>query len=255
MEILQVRDLKVRVGDKHVLRGLDLSVPRGEVHVIMGPNGVGKSTLGHVLMGNGNYEMDSGTVTLDGESLDGLGTDERARKGLFLGFQYPVAVPGLRISEYLRSLYNIHHEGSGVSEFRRLLKKKMELLNIDAGVLNRFVNEGFSGGEMKRLEMLQLSLIRPKVAILDEIDSGVDIDAQKTIAQAISRIAREDGTSFIIITHYQRLLTFVEPHRVHILMDGRIVRSGDLSLVTSLEREGYDWIRQQGAEATPAAQA
>lgn len=252
MNVLTISNLKVSIGDKPILNGLNLEIPQGEVHIIMGPNGVGKSTLGHVLMGSSQYKKTEGTILLCGEDLCDLETDERARRGLFLGFQYPVAVPGLRLSEYLRNLYNLHHENASVSEFRRTLKRKMELLSIDASVLNRFLNEGFSGGEMKRLEMLQLALVTPKIALLDEIDSGVDLDAQKTIAQAIRHLAQEDGTAFVIVTHYQRLLNFIEPDRVHILLDGRIEHSGDLSLVASLEREGYDWVRQQDQSAVAA---
>jgi Fe-S cluster assembly ATP-binding protein len=244
--MLQISEIHAQVASKPVLKGLSLSIPRGEIHVIMGPNGIGKSTLGHVLMGSRSYTMTSGRVLLDGEDLSGLDTASRARKGLFLGFQYPVSIPGLKISEYLRNLHNLHTGGQvGVSEFRKLLKNKMSLLNIDKSALDRYLNDGFSGGEMKRLEMLQLSLINPKVALLDEIDSGVDIDAQKTIAVAIAEQSKAVGTSFLIVTHYQRLLSFLKPHKIHVMMDGKIVRSGDLSLVESLEREGYDWVRKQ----------
>jgi Fe-S cluster assembly ATP-binding protein len=247
--VLEIRDLRAKVADKEVLKGLNLSIPKGEIHVVMGPNGVGKSTLSHVLMGNRNYSVQSGSVMLAGEEIVHLDTAERSKKGLFLAFQYPVSIPGLRISEYLRNLYNLHKGGQvGVSEFRKLLRTKMEMLDIDRNAAARYLNEGFSGGEMKRLEMLQLSLTQPKVAILDEIDSGVDIDAQKIIADAISEIAKTTGTSFLIITHYQRLLSFLKPHKVHVIMDGAIARSGDITLVNTLEREGYDWVRRQRGE-------
>lgn len=247
--VLEIQDLKAKVADKEVLKGLNLSIPKGEVHIVMGPNGVGKSTLSHVLMGNRNYAVQSGSIKLDGQEIAHLDTAERSKKGLFLAFQYPVSIPGLRISEYLRNLYNLHHGGQvGVSEFRKLLRSRMDLLNIDRGAVSRYLNEGFSGGEMKRLEMLQLSLTQPKVAILDEIDSGVDIDAQKIIAEAIMNIAKTTGTSFLIITHYQRLLSFLNPNKVHVIMDGVIARSGDISLVDTLEREGYDWVRRQRGE-------
>jgi Fe-S cluster assembly ATP-binding protein len=253
MAIMEIRDLRASVAEKPVLKGLNLSLPKGEVHIIMGPNGVGKSTLSHVLMGNNSFKVQGGSVVLDGAELLSLDTSERARKGLFLAFQYPVSIPGLRISEYLRNLYNLHHGGPvGVSEFRKLLRSRMEMLNLNRDVASRYLNEGFSGGEMKRLEMLQLSLMQPKVAILDEIDSGVDIDAQKTIAQAIGEIARTTGTAFLIITHYQRLLRFLNPHKIHVLMDGTIARSGDISIVDSLEREGYDWVRKQVGEGNEA---
>jgi Fe-S cluster assembly ATP-binding protein len=247
--VLEIQDLRAKVADKDVLKGLNLSLPRGEIHVVMGPNGVGKSTLGHVLMGNRNYSVQGGSVKLAGEEIIHLDTAERSKRGLFLAFQYPVSIPGLRISEYLRNLYNLHNGGQvGVSEFRKLLRAKMEMLSIDRNASSRYLNEGFSGGEMKRLEMLQLSLTQPKVAVLDEIDSGVDIDAQKIIADGISEIARTTGTSFLIITHYQRLLSYLRPHRVHVIMDGAIARSGDITLVDTLEREGYDWVRRQRGE-------
>jgi Fe-S cluster assembly ATP-binding protein len=251
MTMLQISEIHAQVASKPVLKGLSLSIPKGEIHVIMGPNGIGKSTLGHVLMGSRSYSMTAGRVLLDGEDISGLDTAARAKKGLFLGFQYPVSIPGLKISEYLRNLHNLHTGGQvGVSEFRKILKNKMSILNIDKSALDRYLNDGFSGGEMKRLEMLQLSLINPKVALLDEIDSGVDIDAQKTIATAIAEQSKAAGTSFLIVTHYQRLLSFLKPHKIHVMMDGKIVRSGDLSLVESLEREGYDWVRKQtGSES------
>jgi Fe-S cluster assembly ATP-binding protein len=253
MAMLEIRDLRATVAEKAVLKGLNLSLPKGEVHIIMGPNGVGKSTLSHVLMGNSNFKVQGGSVQLDGVEMLGLDTSERAKKGLFLAFQYPVSIPGLRISEYLRNLYNLHHGGQvGVSEFRKLLRSRMEMLSLGRDVASRYLNEGFSGGEMKRLEMLQLSLMQPKVAILDEIDSGVDIDAQKIIADAISEIARTTGTAFLIITHYQRMLRFLSPHKIHVLMDGAIARSGDISIVDSLEREGYDWVRKQVGEGNEA---
>jgi len=259
-QMLKVEKLTARVGDKDILKGLSLEVPAGEIHVVMGPNGVGKSTLGHVLMGNKAYERTGGRIFLDGEDLTEMDTAERARKGLFLAFQYPVSVPGLKVGEYLRNLYSLHHgaqSGGGseisVAEFRKIVREKLELLDIERSALGRYLNDGFSGGEMKRLEMLQVALIQPKVAILDEIDSGVDVDAQKTVADAIVRLRETQGTAFVIITHYQRLLNLVKPDRVHVVLDGKVERSGDMSLVTSLEKEGYDWVRKQGhAEALAA---
>lgn len=243
--MLVINDLKAKIGDKEILKGMNLEVPAGEIHVIMGPNGVGKSTMGHVLMGNKAYECTAGRVLLDGVDLTEADTAERAKAGLFLAFQYPVAIPGLRVSEYLRNLYCMRHNVQvSVAEFRKIVREKLEMLNIDRSALSRYLNEGFSGGEMKRLEMLQLALIKPKVAILDEIDSGVDVDAQKTVADAIRKIRDTEGTSFVIITHYQRLLNFVNPDKVHVVLDGKITRSGDMSLVQALEREGYDWVRQ-----------
>lgn len=251
--MLKVENLAARVGEKDILKGLELEVPPGEIHVIMGPNGVGKSTLGHVLMGNKAYERTGGRITLDGEDLTELDTAERARKGLFLAFQYPVAIPGLRLSEFLRNLYSLRHDKQvSVAEFRKITRDKLEMLDIDRHALSRYLNEGFSGGEMKRLEMLQLALVQPKVAILDEIDSGVDVDAQKIVADAISRLRDAHGTSFVIITHYQRLLNFVKPDKVHVVLDGKVTRSGDMNLVRALEAEGYDWVRKQ-ADNRPEA--
>ena len=248
--MLVIQDLKATVGEKEILKGINLNIPAKEIHVLMGPNGVGKSTMGHVLMANNSYQQTAGKILLDGLDITDLDTAERARAGLFLAFQYPVSIPGLRVSEYLRNLYCLRHNVQiGVAEFRKIVREKLDMLKIDRSALSRYLNDGFSGGEMKRLEMLQLALIKPKVAILDEIDSGVDVDAQKTVAEAISTLSEVDGTSFVIITHYQRLLNFVKPDKVHVVLDGKVTRSGDMSLVQSLEREGYDWVRQS-SEAT-----
>jgi Fe-S cluster assembly ATP-binding protein len=248
--MLVIQDLKATVGEKEILKGINLNIPAKEIHVLMGPNGVGKSTMGHVLMANNSYQQTAGKILLDGLDITDLDTAERARAGLFLAFQYPVSIPGLRVSEYLRNLYCLRHNVQiGVAEFRKIVREKLDMLKIDRSALSRYLNDGFSGGEMKRLEMLQLALIKPKVAILDEIDSGVDVDAQKTVAEAISTLREVDGTSFVIITHYQRLLNFVKPDKVHVVLDGKVTRSGDMSLVQSLEREGYDWVRQS-SEAT-----
>lgn len=248
--MLLIKDLKAKIGDKEILKGVDLEIPTGEIHVIMGPNGVGKSTMGHVLMGHKSYERTSGSIVLDGVDITDSDTAARAKAGLFLAFQYPVSIPGLRVSEFLRNLYCMRHNVQvSVAEFRKIVREKMDLLSIDRSVLSRYLNEGFSGGEMKRLEMLQLALVKPKVAILDEIDSGVDVDAQKTVAEAIKKIRECEGTSFIIITHYQRLLNFVNPDKVHVVLDGKVTRSGDMTLVQALEREGYDWVRQSTESA------
>lgn len=248
--MLVIKDLQAKIGEKEILKGVNLEIPAGEIHVIMGPNGVGKSTLGHLLMGHKSYERTAGQIVLDGVDLTEADTAERAKAGLFLAFQYPVAIPGLRVSEYLRNLYCMRHNVQlGVAEFRKIIREKLDMLSIDRSVLSRYLNDGFSGGEMKRLEMLQLSLIKPKVAILDEIDSGVDVDAQKTVAEAIKKLREADGTSFVIITHYQRLLNFLNPDKVHVVLDGKVTRSGDMSLVQALEREGYDWVRQTSEAA------
>lgn len=241
--MLRLNGIYVEVEDKPILKGLNLEIPKGEIHVIMGPNGVGKSTLGHVLMAREHYALSRGEIILDGEHIENLNTAERARKGLFLAFQYPVAIPGLKISEYLRNLYcSRHNKQISVAEFRKILKDKLELLQIDRYALQRYLNDGFSGGEMKRFEMLQLMLLEPKLAILDEIDSGVDMDAQKIVADCILHMTKTANTSFLIVTHYKRLLQFLQPHKIHVMLDGKIVKSGDLSLVDSLEKEGYKLI-------------
>jgi len=238
--ILEIKDLHVNVQEKSILKGVNLNVPQGEVHILMGPNGSGKSTLAHTLLGAEQYEITSGSIAIEGEDIKDLSTEERAQKGFFLGFQYPVAIPGLRISEYLRNLYNLKQETPvSVSQFRKILKAKLELLDIDRSSLQRYLNDGFSGGETKRFEMLQLLLLEPKIAVLDEIDSGVDIDAQKIVANCIRFASETYKTSFLIVTHYQRLLKFLTPNKVHILLDGKIIRSGDESLAHTLEQEGY----------------
>ena len=245
--MLRIDSLCASVADKPVLKGVNLNIPAGEVHVIMGPNGIGKSTLGHVLMGNKAYQRTSGEIFLDGKPIHDAPTDERARGGLFLAFQYPVAIPGLKISEYLRNLYCQRHGTQvGVAAFRKILKEKLDILGMDRSCLQRYLNEGFSGGETKRLEILQLMVAEPKIAILDEIDSGLDVDAQKIVAQAIEKVRKESGTSFLLITHYQRLVNILNPHRVHVMLDGQIKRSGDMSLVFQLEKDGYDWVRTHG---------
>jgi len=252
--MLVVQNLHAPLGDKDILKGVNLEIPEGEIHVVMGPNGVGKSTMGHVLLGHKSYEQTAGRIILDGTDITDFDTAQRAKAGLFLAFQYPVSIPGLRGAEYLRNLYCLRHNVQvGVAEFRKIVREKLDMLNIDRSALSRYLNDGFSGGEMKRLEMLQLALIKPKVAILDEIDSGVDVDAQKTVAEVITRLRETDGTSFVIITHYQRLLNFVKPDKVHVVLDGRVTRSGDMSLVQALEREGYDWVRQMGETASASA--
>jgi Fe-S cluster assembly ATP-binding protein len=249
--MLKIVDVSAGVGEKQILKGLSLEVPKGEVHVVMGPNGVGKSTLSHILMAQKSYSLSAGRIELDGEDITELGTRERALKGLFLAFQYPVAIPGLKLSEYLRNLYNLRHgKQLSVAEFRKIIRPKLEMLDIERGALGRYLNEGFSGGEMKRLEMLQLAVVEPKVAILDEIDSGVDVDAQKIVASAINKLKSESGISFVIITHYQRLLNIVNPDKVHVMLDGKISKSGGIEIVNALEKEGYDWVRNEtGATA------
>lgn len=237
---LSVKNLHVDVQNKHILNGLTLDLPKGEIHILMGPNGSGKSTFAHTLLGSEQYQVKEGSMCMDGEDISTFSPDVRAQKGFFLGFQYPVAIPGLKISEYLRNLYNLKHKTPvNVSEFRKILKGKLDLLKIDRNSLQRYLNDGFSGGETKRFEMLQLLILEPKLAVLDEIDSGVDIDAQKIVAECIRYAADTYKTSFLIVTHYQRLLKFVQPHKIHIMMNGKIVRSGDAALAQELENEGY----------------
>lgn len=238
--VLSIQNLHVNVNNKPILKGLDLEIPTGEVHILMGPNGSGKSTFAHTLLGAEQNEVQNGSIKIDGEEINNLSPEERAQKGFFLAFQYPVSIPGLKISEYLRNLYNLKHKTPvSVSQFRKILREKLELLDIDRSSLQRYLNDGFSGGETKRFEMLQLLLLEPKIAVLDEIDSGVDIDAQKIVAKCIKYAAEKFNTSFLIVTHYQRLLQLLEPQKVHILIDGKIVRSGDASLAQTLEIEGF----------------
>lgn len=244
--MLTVENLHASVQGKPILKGLSLTVPKGEIHVIMGPNGAGKSTLGHVLMGSPGYEVTQGSMHLGDTDLALLKTNQRALEGLFLGFQYPVAIPGLKLSEYLRNLYSLKHKAPiSVSEFRKLIKEKLAVLQLDRYSLQRDLNDGFSGGEMKRFELLQLMILEPKIAILDEIDSGVDLDAQKIIANAILFMKEQLHTSFLIVTHYPRLIQLLQPNKIHLIIEGRIERSGGADLVSSLETEGYHWLKKE----------
>lgn len=237
-----IDDLHVRVEGKEIVKGLNLTAQRGEIHAVMGPNASGKSTLAHALMGHPRYEVTKGRVLLKGENILGLKPDERARRGLFLAFQYPRAIPGVSMVNFLRSaLRSVRSEDVPVREFRAMLRETMDLLKLDDEFVRRYVNDGFSGGEMKRAEVLQMGILKPEMAVLDETDSGLDIDALRTVAEGISALA--DGTrSFLIITHYQRILNYVRPHFVHILFDGRIIKSGGPDLAHELEAEGYEGI-------------
>ena len=240
MTLLKIENLNVKIDKKDVLNGINLEVSPEEIHVIMGPNGVGKSTLGHVLMGSQQYKVTSGNIFFNKENINNDDTTTRAKKGIFLAFQYPVSIPGLKLSEYLRNLYCQRFQTQiSVSEFRKILKEKLELLKIDRSTLSRYLNDGFSGGETKRFEILQLMLLEPKVAILDEIDSGVDVDGQKILAQCIEYMVKNYQTSFIIVTHYRRLIQFLNSNRIHIMLDGKIQQSGDFSLVDNLEKFGF----------------
>lgn len=248
MNMLEINNLKTTVGDAEILKGLSLKVNAGEVHAIMGPNGSGKSTLALVIAGHDDYIVTDGTVQYDGQDLLELTPEERARKGVFLGFQYPVEIPGVNNAYLLKAAINAkrRHEGRSevdAFEFLQLAREKMKDLDMDPSFLNRGVNEGFSGGEKKRNEILQMVMLEPRLAILDETDSGLDIDALKAVAKGINAM-RSPDRAIIVITHYQRLLDYVEPDFVHVLSEGRIVRSGDKTLAQQLEDKGYDWVRE-----------
>ena len=246
--MLEIKNLKSRIGDSEILRGLSLSVNEGEVHAIMGPNGSGKSTLAQVVAGHEDHEVTGGTVTYRGQDLLELAPEDRAREGIFLGFQYPVEIPGVNNAYLLKAAVNAKRKHQGLQEvdafeFLKLAREKMAMLGMDPKFLNRGVNEGFSGGEKKRNEILQMAMLEPVLAILDETDSGLDIDALKAVATGVNAL-RSPDRAIILVTHYQRLLDYVEPDFVHVLSEGRIVRSGDKSLALELEERGYDWLRE-----------
>ena len=246
--MLEIRNLSASTGDTPILNGLSLSVAAGEVHAIMGPNGSGKSTLAQVIAGHDDYEVTSGSVTYKGRDLLQLEPEERAREGIFLGFQYPVEIPGVNNTYLLKAAVNAKRKHNGQEEvdafeFLKLARERMALLGIDPKFLNRGVNEGFSGGEKKRNEILQMAMLEPQLAILDETDSGLDIDALKAVAQGVNAL-RSPDRAIVLVTHYQRLLDYVEPDIVHVLSEGRIMRSGDKSLAVQLEERGYDWVRE-----------
>ena len=246
--MLEIKDLKTRIGDSEILRGLSLSVAAGEVHAIMGPNGSGKSTLAQVIAGHEDYEVTGGSVTYKGSDLLQLDPEERAREGIFLGFQYPVEIPGVNNAYLVKTALNAKRKHRGepeidAFEFLKTAKEKMAELGMDPKFLNRGVNEGFSGGEKKRNEILQMAMLEPELAILDETDSGLDIDALKAVAAGVNAL-RSPERAIVLVTHYQRLLDYIEPDHVHVLSDGRIIRSGDKSLALDLEEKGYDWVRE-----------
>ena len=256
MADLEIHNLHVRAGDKQILRGLDLSVSKGEIHALMGPNGSGKSTLANVIMGHPNLELTDGRIVFKGEDITEADPDERARIGLFMAFQYPVAIPGVTITKYLRMVMNAHREARGEDEislrdFRKLVEGAMELMDVPRDFASRYLNEGFSGGEKKRMEILQLALQHPEIAVLDETDSGLDIDALNVVARGVNTVSQGSDMGVLIITHYQRILHLVQPTRVSIMFDGRIVKEGGPELVEQLEREGYGWVREE-AEAAAA---
>ncbi|PID24209.1 Fe-S cluster assembly ATPase SufC [Sporosarcina sp. P7] len=247
MAILEIKDLHVRIEDKEILKGVTLTINTNEIHAIMGPNGTGKSTLASAIMGHPKYEVTSGSIMLDGEDVLAMEVDERARAGLFLAMQYPSEITGVTNADFLRSGVNARREeGDEVSlmKFIREMDSKMEVLEMEEDMATRYLNEGFSGGEKKRNEILQLMMLKPKFAVLDEIDSGLDIDALKIVSNGINQM-RGEGFGCLIITHYQRLLDYIEPDKVHIIMQGKIVKTGGSELAKKLEVEGYDWIKEE----------
>ena len=251
MNELRVNNLHIATGDQQIVRGLSLAVPPGEVHAIMGPNGSGKSTLAKVVAGHPDYQVAKGNITMDGEDILGMEPDERARKGLFLAFQYPSEIPGVTIANFLRAALQARlPEGEELeaTQYYAKLYEKMELLGMDRSFTSRSVNEGFSGGEKKRTEILQLAMLEPRYAVLDETDSGLDIDALKTVAHGVNSLRGPD-LGILLITHYQRLLNYIIPDYVHVMVAGRIVRSGRKELALELEERGYDWAREGAFES------
>ncbi len=251
--MLEIRNLQATIDGKEILRGLSLTVKAGEIHAIMGPNGSGKSTLAKVLAGHPSYQVTGGEVIYQGRNLLELEPDERAREGVFMAFQYPIEIPGVSNANFLRMAYNekAKHEGRDELdplEFDELLREKMKTIEMDSSFINRSVNEGFSGGEKKRNEILQMAVLEPRLAVLDETDSGLDIDALRIVAKGINQLANKDN-AIILVTHYQRLLNYIEPHFVHVLYQGQIVKSGGKELALELENKGYDWIKTVRAGA------
>ncbi len=239
-KLLEIRELRAAIGEKEILKGLSLTVDKGEVHAIMGPNGSGKSTLANVLMGNPSYRVTGGDILFKGQSLLEMAPDERARLGLFLAFQYPVAIPGVTLVNFMRQAVNARRGAEvPIREFRESLFKKMDLLKVDQDFARRYVNDGFSGGEKKRAEMLQMAMLEPSMAVLDETDSGLDIDALRTVAEGVNALMNPE-MGLLLITHYQRLLNYIKPQFVHVLVEGRIVKSGGPELAEELEATGYD---------------
>jgi Fe-S cluster assembly ATP-binding protein len=255
MPELEIKNLHVAVGDKQILKGLDLTVRSGEIHALMGPNGSGKSTLANAIMGHPSLDVTEGQILFDGEDITEAAPDERSLMGLFMAFQYPVSVPGVTVTKYLRTVMNAHRAQRGenevsLREFRKTVEEAMELVNVPREFSSRYLNEGFSGGEKKRMEILQLALQQPKIAVLDETDSGLDIDALNVVAHGVNSVAKQADMGVLIITHYQRILHMVEPQRVSVMFDGRIAKEGGPELVAQLEREGYGRLREEvGAAA------
>jgi Fe-S cluster assembly ATP-binding protein len=258
MSELVVKNLHVSIEDKEILKGLDLTVKQGEIHAIMGPNGTGKSTLAYTLMGHPAYTVTEGEVWFSGKNVLELEADERSRLGLFLAFQYPVAIPGVTVANFLRTALNARRraknpedKGIPIPEFRKLLKEKMDMLKMESGFAGRYLNDGFSGGEKKRAEILQMATLRPEIAILDETDSGLDIDALRIVSDGVNALAGPE-LGVLVITHYQRLLNYIKPHYVHVMLGGRLVESGGPDLALHLEEHGYEWVREKYENGVPA---
>lgn len=247
--MLSIQNLHASIEDKEILKGINLMVNAGEVHAIMGPNGAGKSTLASIIAGKEDYEITEGQILLESEDISELAPEERAHKGIFLSFQYPVEIPGVSVTNFMKTAINETRKANGkaempANEMLKLIREKSELLEIDRKFLSRSLNEGFSGGEKKRNEIFQMAMLEPKLAILDETDSGLDIDALRIVANGVNKLKNENN-AVLVITHYQRLLDYIIPDFVHVLMDGKIVKSGDASLALELEEKGYDWIKQE----------
>ena len=256
MSDLKITDLHVQAEEKKILKGLNLEVGKGEIHALMGPNGSGKSTLANAIMGHPALEVTEGEIRLGGQEITDSSPEDRARGGLFMAFQYPVAIPGVTVAKYLRMVVNAHREARGepeikLKDFRKEAEAAMELMNIPREFSSRYLNEGFSGGEKKRMEMLQMALLKPTMAVLDETDSGLDIDALQTVAAGVNRFAGPD-MGVLIITHYQRILHMVKPDKVHVMFEGRIVKTGGPELVGELEEKGYGWIKDEVAAGASA---
>jgi Fe-S cluster assembly ATP-binding protein len=251
MSELAIRNLHVNIESKEILKGVNLTINQGEIHAIMGPNGTGKSTLAYTLMGHPSYVVTQGEALFNGQNILGLKADVRSRLGLFLAFQYPVSIPGVTVANFLRTALNsrrkaVNHEDKGmpIPEFRKLLREKMELLKMDPAFAGRYLNEGFSGGEKKRAEILQMATLKPEIAILDETDSGLDIDALRIVSEGVNALRGPD-LGCLIITHYQRILNYIKPDFVHVMLDGKIVESGGPELALHLEEHGYEWVREK----------
>lgn len=247
--MLSIKNLHASIGDKEILKGINLEVKAGEIHAIMGPNGAGKSTLASIIAGNENYEVTEGEISLEGEDLSELAPEERAHKGVFLSFQYPVEIPGVSVTNFMRTAINETRKANKLeempaNEMLKFIREKSELLEIDRKFLSRSLNEGFSGGEKKRNEIFQMAMLEPKLAILDETDSGLDIDALRIVANGVNKL-KSSKNAIVVITHYQRLLDYIVPDFVHVLYNGKIVKTGDASLALELEEKGYDWIKQE----------